>query len=295
MRRSVPKGEAPEHDAPSIVVFSHANSFPASTYALMFDSLRQRGFAVSAVERYGHDPAYPVTNNWPHLVEQLRDHVEQVLAQARACGHAHDGKAWLVGHSLGGFLSLMTAALHPHLTHGVVMLDSPVISGWKANALGVAKRTPLAGAFSPGATSRKRRNAWPNRDAVLAHFQHKRAFAKWDPRVLQAYVDHGTLDDPATGQRVLAFSREVETAIYNTLPHTFDTLLRKHPLKLPVSFIGGTHSEEVRRVGMDATQRCTKGRVAMLEGTHLFPMEKPLATAAAIEAALIDMGATNTR
>ena len=33
-------------------------------------------------------------------------------------------------------------------------------------------------------------------------------------------------------------------------------------------------------------QKVTRGRIAMLDGTHLFPMEKPLATAAAIEAAL---------
>ncbi|MEY4028436.1 MAG: hypothetical protein RLZZ329_2156, partial [Pseudomonadota bacterium] len=55
------------------IVFSHGNSFPASTYKVMLDSLRQRGFEVDAVEMYGHDPQYPVTNNWPHLVQQLAD------------------------------------------------------------------------------------------------------------------------------------------------------------------------------------------------------------------------------
>jgi hypothetical protein len=34
------------------------------------------------------------------------------------------------------------------------------------------------------------------------------------------------------------------------------------------------------------TRRVTQGRIAMLDGSHLFPMEKPLATAAAIEAFL---------
>jgi hypothetical protein len=31
----------------------------------------------------------------------------------------------------------------------------------------------------------------------------------------------------------------------------------------------------------------TEGRVTMMDGSHLFPMEKPLPTAAAIEAALL--------
>ncbi len=45
------------------IVFSHANSFPASTYRVLFGHLRQRGFEVSAVERYGRDAQYPVTSN----------------------------------------------------------------------------------------------------------------------------------------------------------------------------------------------------------------------------------------
>ena len=45
----------------SLIVFSHGNSFPASTYRVMLDSLRARGFTVHAIEKYGHDPRYPVT------------------------------------------------------------------------------------------------------------------------------------------------------------------------------------------------------------------------------------------
>ena len=63
-------------------------------------------------------------------------------------------------------------------------------------------------------------------------------------------------------------------------------MLRRHPLKCPVAFIGGRQSEEMQQVGMAMTQHVTQGRIMMLDGSHLFPMEKPVATAAAIEAAL---------
>ena len=49
-----------------LLVFSHANSFPASTYKVLFKSLKLRGFIVKAIDKYGHDPKYPVSNNWPH-------------------------------------------------------------------------------------------------------------------------------------------------------------------------------------------------------------------------------------
>jgi hypothetical protein len=44
-------------------------------------------------------------------------------------------------------------------------------------------------------------------------------------------------------------------------------------------------------VGSEMTNTISKGRVMWLDGTHLFPMEKPMATAAAVEAALRNVGA----
>jgi pimeloyl-ACP methyl ester carboxylesterase len=87
----------------SLLVFSHGNSFPASTYGAMTASLKKRGFTVKSIEKLGHDPHYPVTNNWPHLVQQLADFTQRESDKAGE-------PAYLVGHSLGGILSLMCAA-----------------------------------------------------------------------------------------------------------------------------------------------------------------------------------------
>ena len=261
----------------SLIVFSHGNSFPAATYNVLFRNLRSRGFTVKAVDKFGHDPKHPVTNNWPHLVAQLKEFATREVDKAGE-------PAFLVGHSLGGFLSLMCAARHPELARGVLLLDSPLLGGWRATALGAMKRTPLVGSLSPGAVSRRRRHTWPTPADVLEHLRHKKVFSRWDPQVLDDYVNHCTHD--ADGQRILSFDREVETAIYNTLPDNLDQLLRRHPLKCPVAFIGGRASLEMKQVGMAMTEQITKGRVMMLDGSHLFPMEKPVATAAAIEAAL---------
>ncbi len=306
------------------IIFSHGNSFPASTYKVMFDNLRQRGFEVDAVEKFGHDPQYPVTNNWPHLVQQLADFARdkqnqystalfdakqqsmdrfvprddgksvtasaarQSLQPSSQCLDESHEPAFLVGHSLGGILSLMCAARHPELARGVVLIDSPVIGGWRATTLGLAKRTPLIGALSPGRISQKRRHHWPDAQAAMESFAHKKSFARWDPQVLQDYIDHGTHDEG--GQRVLSFDRDIETAIYNSLPHKLDSLLKRKPLKCPAALIGGTHSAEMRQAGTDLTHQVVKGRIMMLDGSHLFPMEKPIATAAAIEATLRNLG-----
>ena len=259
------------------IVFSHANGFPASTYGVLFDSLRTRGFEVHAIEKFGHDPQYPVTDNWPHLVRQLADFAAPI---AQSAGQA----PFLVGHSLGGFLSLMCAAQYPPLARGVVLIDSPLLDGWKAGTLGLVKRTPLMQRVSPGVVSRRRRHEWTDREAAYAHFRSKKVFARWDPQVLHDYIDHGTFEQGST--RSLSFAREVETAIYDSLPHNLGALLRRNPLQCRAAFLGGRQSREMRQVGMGPTLRITQGRIGMLDGSHLFPMEKPLATAAAIEAAL---------
>jgi len=263
------------------LIFAHANSFPAGTYRHLFGLLRERGFEAHALDRFGHDARYPVTSNWPHLVQQLADFAQPLVQR-------WGQPAFFVGHSLGGFVSVMMAAQHPALVRGVLMLDSPLIGGWRAKSLEMVKRTQLVGSVSMGKISRKRRNLWADRAEALALFQSKKLFARWQPQVLQDYVDHGLSDTP-DGRVTLHFTREEETAIYNTLPHNLSSLLRRHPLRCPVAFIGGLHSKEMQQVGMDMTLQVTHGRTMLVDGSHLFPMEYPALTAAAIEASLLNL------
>ena len=215
--------DKPETSTKPVIVFSHGNSFPASTYGGMTALLESRGYPVRAIEKYGHDPDYPVTSNWPHLVQQLADFTTQ---QAQASGLP----IVLVGHSLGGFLSLMCAAKHPNLAggalRGVVLLDSPIISGWRAQMLWFAKMTGLVGPLGPGAVSKKRREAWASKDEVFLHFRSKKGFASWDDDAISRYVENGTATNG--NQRRLAFDRNIETAIYNGLPHTLGRLMTRH-------------------------------------------------------------------
>ena len=249
------------------IVFSHANGFPAGTYRVLFKAWMAAGCKVHALEKFGHDPRFPVTSNWPHLADQLIDFIQREV----------DGPAVLVGHSFGGFLSLLAAARRPDLAAGVVMMDSPIPSGLFAGALRVVKAAGLVKRFSPSRVSSRRRWQWPSAEAAFDHFAAKPAFARWEPEVLRDYIRSG-LEPDAQGH-TLAFRREVESDIYDTLPHQISGYLRRHPLRCPMAFIGGRQSDEVRRVGWRATARVARGRVSWLDGTHLYPFEQPIAAA----------------
>lgn len=260
--------------APGCIVFAHANGFPAGTYRVLLEQWREAGFDVLAPEKLGHDPRYPVSNNWPHL----RDELIHFIDRADLGQPVH-----LVGHSLGGYLGLLVACRRHDLVRSLVLLDSPIVSGWRAHSVRMAKATGLMVRVSPGKVSRLRRHAWPSAKDAHAHYAAKAAFARWDPRVLHDYIRSGIEPAPATtGGVQLAFRREIETRIYNTVPHHFAALLRAHPPRCPVTYIGGTQSTEGRQVGLAATRAVTRGHLQWIEGSHLFPLEQPELSARAV-------------
>ena len=111
----------------------------------------------------------------------------------------------------------------------------------------------------------------------MRHFASKPLFARWDPEVLRDYIQTGTEGNDR--HRRLVFDRQVETDIYNSIPHHLEALLLRRPPAVPFAFIAGTQSAEVRQVGLRATKRLTQGRISWIEGGHLYPFEKPIETA----------------
>lgn len=240
--------------------FAHANSYPAGTYRQFFDLLGA-DFEIGALDMHGHDPEYPVDDGWRNLrdelIVQLESYPEPVV---------------LVGHSLGGMLSLMAGAKRPELVRCVIMLDSPVVAGWRAFFWRWLKNSSVADRYTPAKNSARRRTTWPSYEAAYEHFMSKPMFAAWAPGVLRDYLDHGLV--PHEDGVQLRFTRDVETAIYRTLPHHLGAILKK-PYPVPIGFVGGTESEENRQAGLTATRALVKDNFIQVQGGHLFPMERP--------------------
>ena len=255
-----------------MIVFSHGNSFCASTYRRLFDAWRVAWHEVAAVEHFGHDPRYPVDPRWQGMTRQLTALIDGIA----------DRDLWLVGHSMGGYLSLLAAGQRPGRARGIVLLDSPLIHGWISGLVGFAKLSRQMTRVSPAAGALRRRDHWRGLGEARQHFAAKPLFARWHPAVLDDYVHHGT--EPLSGgdARRLRFRPEIEASIYATVPHRLLPYLRRHPPQAPIAFLAGTRSREVRQVGLAATARVCEGRVGWIEGSHLFPFERPDETAAAV-------------
>lgn len=257
--------------------FTHGNGFPAGTYTAFLREL-ERDYTIDALPMHGHHPAYPVTNGWSNLAQEL-------IAELSA---RYQEPVILVGHSFGGLLSVLVADQRPDLVRCVVMVDSPMVTGWRSLILKTMRRLGWDKKYSPSRFAVKRRQHWNSYQEAFEHFALKEKFAIWPEQVLHDYLKHGLRNSGAgTGTGTvanngegmeLAFDRIIESEIYDTMPADFGRML-KRGLTRPIGFVGGDDSQESRLAGLSGVRKLVGEHFTIVPGTHLLPMEHPVATA----------------
>lgn len=256
--------------------FAHANGVPSACYNKMLQALAHRA-EVCTLPVLGTDPRYPVTDNWPHLVEQVADSVRD-LGRGPVIG---------VGHSMGGLCTFMAAHRHPELFSAVVIMDPPVINGWGALSFGLMKKLGLADRITPAGKSAGRREIWNSRDEVRASLGRKKFFQAFDPDCFEDYLLFG-FTNTERGVR-LTIPVATEVAIFRATPH--DAWRYRSALKVPGVLLTGAQSEFEGTGFAERMARHHHLRHEKVEGGHMFPLEKPLLTAEAVLRSLDAIGA----
>jgi len=258
-----------------VLHFSHANGFPAPTYRSMLGAL-EASFRISSIAALGMDPRHPPTEGWPLLARQVIEHIER--------SHAHPVIG--IGHSLGGYLTFMAAVARPDLFRAIILLDAPIIGAIKGRLLAATKRFGIVDRVTPAGGTRDRRAEWGSLAEAERHFRGKALFRHFAPEALRDYVRYGLVDD---GRRLrLMIDPAIEYQIYRTVPH--DLYRGLASLEVPAGFIGGAHSDVVRRVGL-STMRRAGFAFKRVKGGHLFPLEHPRIAADAIVEMTARLGA----
>jgi pimeloyl-ACP methyl ester carboxylesterase len=251
-----------------IIHFAHANSFPARTYRKLFSYLAD-DFEIGYLERHAHNPHFPVTDGWNYLARELQTEIQNRYTEP-VIG---------LGHSLGGILHFLVACEHPQIYKAIILLDAPLVSRLSGAGLKILKRTRLLDKYSPSRTARFRRNFWESKEEAFEHFRLKPLFRNFDQDILRDYAYHATVPHEK-GYRLL-FEPKIEASIYRTIPDSFTKFRGK--LKVPAFYLGGTHSREARLARLSFMRRNFHFEFHFIEGSHLFPFEKPLETAGLIK------------
>jgi pimeloyl-ACP methyl ester carboxylesterase len=219
-------------------------------------------FTVSWIEAIGTDPRFPVTEGWPHLVDQLIESIREPV--------------YGVGHSLGGYLNYLAAVRRPELFRAIVLLDAPIIGAFRGGMLGATKRLGIVDRVTPAGATRDRRSTWSSRAEAKAHFRSRALFRHFTDDCLDDYVRHGLTE--RNGKLQLRIDPAIEYQIYRTIPH--DMMKHLPKLHVPAAFIGGEDSDVVRRVRLAGMK--PKFQMRKVPGGHLFPFERPRDAATSI-------------
>ncbi|KAI0402519.1 prolyl aminopeptidase-like protein [Xylaria palmicola] len=178
------------------VIGAHANGFPKEVYEPLWADLhaasQEHGFRIRGIwvadmahqgqsgllngDRLGDDPS-------------LYDHARDLLHMTNVFCAEMPQPLVGIGHSFGGNALASLALMHPRLLSALVLLD-PVIH----------KSLPtLATAVEMTRLSASRRDTWPSREAAAASFRRARHYSTWDPRALDAWIEHGIREVPEEG------------------------------------------------------------------------------------------------
>ncbi len=247
-----------------LIHFAHGNGFPSECYKQFLNELEDK-FRLCYIDKIGHNPVYPVTENWHELVSEIiasiQFHAEQPVIA--------------VGHSLGGVLSLLAAIEQPELFKAVVLLDSPLIGPFKSRMVRLAKALGLIDRVTPAFRTKGRRVHWQNRDQLLQYLKTRELFKTFTDECLNDYITYG-LDLKEDGY-YLRFDRHIEYQIYRTIPHVIPEY--KGKLSVPAALIYGDESTVVDKMDRCYMTRHFNIKNVQTKGTHLFPMEHPKAVA----------------
>ena len=250
-------GGRPAHPAPLIVL--HPNGFCAG----FFDPLARRltdQFRVVGVDLRGHGSSDRVVDQTQLGNDQMAADVIAVADQLRF------ERFSLLGHSLGGGVSIETAAAAPGRVASVMLCE--------AIALDIDLRAAQeSGETVLAAVARRRRPVWPDRATVQASYGSRPPLEVLAPEALAAYVEWGFVDRE-DGQVELACAPETEAGIFDSRerhgpPQTFQRL---KDVVAPTAVLAGTltdlaptwFAEQARILGTE---------VEWVDGGHFFLFE----------------------
>lgn len=240
--------------------FTHGNGFPSACYRQLLNAL-SRHFECTYIEKVGHDPRFPVTDNWDYLVDELLLKIQGQFSEP-IIG---------LGHSLGGILTLLAAIKEPALFKAVVMIDAPLLGRFKSAIVRFAKSLGLIDHLTPAFRTKGRRNHWNSHEELYLYLKNRPLFKTFSEACLNDYIQFGF--KKTNGAYHLVFDNYIEYLIFRTIPHHLPHFAGE--LVVPTALIYGDKSSIVDRFDRRYMKKKYHIHCYREKGTHMLPMEHP--------------------
>ena len=173
--QSVDTSIAPQHQ--TNLLFSHANGFHGRCFDPVIEDL-VTDYNCTSFDYRGHgDSSFP---------EDLQVHWSQYGQDAISVAKTLNTKIIAIGHSMGGAALVMAALQKPEIFRALIIYE-PIIFPVEVQQSASTRSGPSP--LVEGA--RRRRKTFASREEAFANYASKPPMNVFDPRALNAYVDHG--------------------------------------------------------------------------------------------------------
>lgn len=244
-----------------LIHFAHANGFPAGSYNKLFRFMQDQAHII-ALDKFAHDPDFPVSNNWLLQAEELIQFIEK----------SAKGPVFGIGHSMGSIVTFIAACKRPDLFKQLIMLDPPLVSGRYSLPIKLFKFFGLMHKITPSSLARKRRQEWPLDADLFTMYRGKGIFRHMDLECLKDYLDASI--DKTDNCYKLNYSAEIEAELFDNIPDNLDAY--KLPENIPLTVMRGEFSEVTKASRISAFVKKNKAIVDEFpRGFHMFPLEQP--------------------
>jgi len=254
------------------LVFFHANGFPPAMYQQMLQPLTDE-YKVSAVYQRPLWPL-PVPDNFDNWRLMIDDACRFIAAQPEPIT--------LVGHSMGGLISIICAVREPGKVKQLILLDPVILEPhliWVMRNLPgfLRKKLPLV------EKTLRRPDTFADPQHGFNFHRKVRGFKGISDSVLADYMAEGLYQ--ADDGFKLSYSRDWEATIYQTVPWAWSSIKK---LTTDTVVIRGRNSDTLSVQAMTRLLRKQPHiKSVEVEGGHLFPLEQPLQTAEMIRQQLV--------
>jgi pimeloyl-ACP methyl ester carboxylesterase len=259
-----------------VLHWAHANGFNGQTYAPLLSQLSDR-FHVYAWDARGHGQTTLVADP-----DQMRDwniYREDMIQVIEALRVRHAAPILLGGHSMGGCVSVMTAAQRPDLVKGLVLADPVIIPFRYKLAMRLASLLgPRGEGMKLADMARRRRALWPDIKTLKAAYTGRGAFKTWQTPFLTAYLKGGTL--PTEDGVSLACAPAWEAANFEAFRH--DSIGPVKQLRVPFTLLMAEVGSTTRVPHLFAANAARRAIQRVPSTSHFLPMEVPELVTAAV-------------
>jgi pimeloyl-ACP methyl ester carboxylesterase len=231
-----------------VVYFAHATSFCGQVWRPVVDALEGIENKTWDFAGHGVGPQLSPPFDWSVFGEQAIDETEP------------GGVG--VGHSMGAAALVMAQLRDPRFEF-LVLVEPIILPGPHRRSDHHMSEVAL-----------KRKRWFPSREVARENFLSRPAFAGWDRRALEGYLEGGLAD--AGGRVRLACDPEVEAEVYRgSTAH--DTWEHLGGVEIPVLILAGARSDTIPpELARAQAARFPRAGVEIVpDAGHFLPMERP--------------------